>query len=116
MDFPSALKTAERTLSIKRKGTKAKGNPFVHKQFLKFSTLLNEYDDYFNKLINEIYPTIVSENMINVDKLLKYDDLIIKRLVMRYLYNNYENDIININNDNTELILSLIIYREIKKS
>lgn len=83
-------------------------NPFVHKQFLKFSTLLNEYDDYFNKLINEIYPTIVSENMINVDKLLKYDDLIIKRLVMRYLYNNYENDIININNDNTELILSLI--------
>ncbi len=83
-------------------------NPLVHKQFLKFSTILCEYDEYFEKIIDDVYPEVVIANEMKIDKLLKYDDLIIKRIIARYLFNNYGDDVIYLSNNNTDLILSLI--------
>lgn len=83
-------------------------NPLVHKQFLKFSTVLNEYDSYFENLVAKLYPVIVDDNIIKLDKLLEYDNLIIKRIVMNYLYENYKDEISKVSNDNITAILSLI--------
>lgn len=83
-------------------------NPSIHKQFLKFSTVLSEYDEYFDKLVSNLYPTIVSCNEINIDKLLEYDNLIVKRIIMKYLYDNYGENITNVSHDNILSILTLI--------
>ncbi len=83
-------------------------NPLVHKQFLKFSTVLNEYDNYFEKVIDKLYPSVITQNEINVSELLKQDDLIIKRLIMRYLYDNYKEEITYVESDNIDLVLSLV--------
>ena len=85
-----------------------KENPFVHRQFLKFSTLLDEYNSYFDSIIDKLYPNIVVKNEILVDKLLMHDNLIIKKIVMRYLYNNYGSDITYIDDNKTNLVISLI--------
>lgn len=83
-------------------------NSQVHKQFLKFSTVLNEYDSYFDKLTNSLYLQVIKDNVINLDILLKQDDLIIKRIIMKYLYENYKDDIPCLNEYNTNLVLSLV--------
>lgn len=83
-------------------------NPSIHKQFLKFSTILDEYDKYFDKLVSDLYTTIVSSNEINIDKLLEYDNLIVKRIIMKYLYDNYGEEITNVSHYNILSILEFI--------
>lgn len=85
-----------------------KENVHVHKKFLKFSNLLNEYDKYFTNLVDKLYDSIVSDNIIDLDELLKHENIIIKRIIMRYLYNNYGNEIAKISDENMDLVLSLI--------
>ncbi len=83
-------------------------NPSVHRQFLKFSTELSEYNNYFNKLVDDLYPTIVSKNVINIDELMKQDTLIIKRIIMKFLYENYKDEISKVGYENIDSIITLI--------
>lgn len=83
-------------------------NPKVHKKFLKFSLMLNKYDDYFTNLVNKLYDGVVDNNVVNVNELLKNDEIVIRRIIMKYLHNNYGSKIIKITDDNTNAILSLI--------
>ncbi len=85
-----------------------KEDPKVHKKFLKFSLLHSKYDDYFTNLVNRLYDDVVNNNVLNLSELLKNDEVVIRRIVMRYLHNNYGNEIIRITDDNTNAILSLI--------
>lgn len=83
-------------------------NKYVHKQFLKFSTALQENEDFLNRITCESYERIVSDGFIDIDLLLKEDDLIIKRIIMKYLSDYYKEYINLLNNNHIALILNLI--------
>lgn len=85
-----------------------KENADVHKQFIKFSTSLQEYDEFFNNLTDKLYEEVVDNKTINISLLLKQDDLIIKRIIMKFLFVYYSSDINKINNTHVNNILYLV--------
>lgn len=85
-----------------------KENAKVHEKFLMFSCMLKEYDDYINNIVCKTYQSIVKNNRININLLKKEDKLIIKKVIEKYLYNTYKENIKLINKNHTELIFNLI--------
>lgn len=83
-------------------------NSGVHKQFIKFSTVLQEYDNYFINLTDKLYDKVVDNFCINLVGLLKYDDLIIKRIIMKFLFEYYGEEIKKISDANVNNVLDLI--------
>ena len=63
----------------------------VHLKFLAFSEQLKKYDNYFEKKALEIYSEVVVNNSIIISKITKLDDLIIKKVIYKYLINNIKN-------------------------
>ena len=59
-------------------------NKDAHLKFLQYSLLLNKYDDFVNKYVNNIYNNIVSDYL-NIPLLLKEDDLIVDNIIYKYL-------------------------------
>lgn len=59
-------------------------NKDAHLKFLQYSLLLNKYDDFVNKYVNNIYNNIVSDYL-NIPFLLKEDDLIVDNIIYKYL-------------------------------
>ncbi len=80
----------------------------VHKQFLKFSTALQEYDEYIDEVINSIYKKINKNNILDLKLLLDEKDIIIKKILMRFLYEKYDNKITLINESHILLIMNMI--------
>lgn len=80
----------------------------VHKQFLKFSTVLQEYDEYIDEVINSIYKKINKNNILDLKLLLDEKDIIIKKILMRFLYEKYDNKITLINESHILLIMNMI--------
>ncbi len=60
-------------------------NPNVHRQFLMFSTTLNEYDKYVSKEVNKVYDVLVQNNSLLLNELLKQDKLIIKLVIYKFV-------------------------------
>ena len=85
-----------------------KENKNVHKKFLQFSQELEEYDDYINKIVNEHYLKVVDNGVINVEKIKKLDNLIKKKVIERYLLEEYKEDIKNVNHNHILKILNMI--------
>ena len=56
-----------------------KENKNVHKKFLKFSTVLLEYENYIKRIIDNEYKNVVTKNIIDCKEIMLKDDLI-KRL------------------------------------
>lgn len=83
-------------------------NKNVHKQFLKFSTVLQEYDEYFNNLTEKLYNKIVKDNVVDISLLLDNEDIIVKRVLMKYLFNQYRDKISNINGAHLLSIMKLV--------
>lgn len=85
-----------------------KENKEVHKQFLKFSTVIQEHEKFFHNITNKLYKKVMYNNCINLDILLKEDKLLVKRIIMKYLSEYYKEKITLINDKHLDLILKLI--------
>lgn len=85
-----------------------KENKNVHKKFLKFSTILLEYENYIEKIIDTEYSNVITENSIDCKKIMLQDDLIKKRIIMKYLSDYFQSSVNKINNHHVDAVLSLI--------
>ena len=83
-------------------------NKNVHKKILKFSIMLKENEDYFDRIVNKVYSKVLKNNSINLVELKKEDPLIIKRVIMRYMSDYYKDDIKKINDIHVNEILKAI--------
>lgn len=83
-------------------------NKNVHRKILKFSLMLNENEDYFNRIVNKVYSKVLKSNSINLEELKKEDPLIVKRVIMRYMFDYYKDDIKKINDAHVNEILKAI--------
>ena len=63
----------------------------IHKQFLKYSKTLLEYNDYIESKTNNILPIIRKDNSINLIEFNKQDEFIQKNLLYKILNNLYNN-------------------------
>lgn len=66
-------------------------NQNIHKQFLKYSKTLLEYNDYIDKQLTNILPTIWKNNYIDLIEFNKQDEFIQKNLLYKILNNLYNN-------------------------
>ena len=86
-----------------------KENKNVHKKFLQFSKELEEYDHYIRKVVSDKYNSIVNDNIIDICLLNKEEDLIKRKIIELYLFNNYNDNIKLINNNIVDNIISMLI-------
>lgn len=102
-------------------------NENVHKQFLKYSNTLLEYNTYIEEELLNIYPKVVKNNTIYIDTFKIYHPFLQKNLLYKYLNTNYNNqtniikeihiiDILNlINNPKPNLTINLPLNKIIIK-
>lgn len=83
-------------------------NKNIHTQYLKFSTVLQETEEFINRITLNLYDTVVNNDVIDLTALLKQDEYLIKRVIMLFLGNYYKNNISLLNDTHISLILDLI--------
>ena len=105
-----------------------KENPNIHKKFLKYSNTILEYNEYIEKTLDKIIPTIYQNNNIDIIEFNKQERFIKKYLlykILKQLYNNTPNiikekniiDILNlINNQKPNLTINLPNKIKVKKT
>ncbi len=71
----------------------------VHKKFLRYSKILNEYDEYLKYLVQKNISKIYIDKVINLDELKKIDTFLIKN-TLYYIINNIYGNRANIINEN----------------
>ncbi len=80
----------------------------VHEKFIKFSENLEEYDDYFNRIIKDMLPKIYSENKLVLDEYKKLDLVIQKKIIYTILEELYNEELMIINDKHVKIIEELI--------
>ena len=83
-------------------------NKNIHKKYLTFSEELEESNNFIDKYVSNKYIDIVKDNIIDLDLLLKEDRYIIKKILNKYLFNNYKSNINLIESKHVQAILDLI--------
>jgi len=83
-------------------------NNNVHLKFKKFSDMLNEYDNYVDKVSYELLEQIKSDKGININEFVKLEKLIQKRIINILLENIYKENIMFLNDKHIDNILKLI--------
>ena len=84
-----------------------KENKDIHKQFLKYSKVLLEYNTYIEEVIKEIENNIYKDNVLDLNLFKKEKTFIQKNILYHILNNTYQN-ISNIITDNH--INNIFIY------
>ncbi len=85
-----------------------KEDPLVHHKFLKFSEELTMANNYIDQEIKKIIPQISDESGMKIDKLLKLDHFLIKRIIEYSLTQIYIDDLFLINDKHTNLIIACL--------
>jgi len=85
-----------------------KENINVHSKFLKFSDMISKYDKFIGDYVLKIYDSVVFNNRIIISNFIKEDEIIQRRIVEKYLYSIYGDDITLINDKHICDILGLI--------
>lgn len=80
----------------------------VHEKFLKFSEVLNEYDNFINNEIKRIIGRVYKNNRIDVCKYKELDLLIQKKIIYVILEDIYKEDLMVINDRHVRLIMDLL--------
>lgn len=83
-------------------------NKDVHKKFLQFYKELESYDYYIKNIVNNKYKVVVNNNILDISLLNKEHHLIKKKIVEKYLFNNYKDDIKLMNNNILDSIIDAI--------
>lgn len=81
----------------------------VHLKFLKYSNLLSEYDDYFNKEAEKVLNKVLSsDGAIDIDKFKKVDKIVQNKIINNLMKKYYQDDLILISDVHTNLVRNLI--------
>lgn len=80
----------------------------VHDKFYKFSNMLSEYDSFINKYVDGISDLLV-DGVLNVSNILKFDKIIIFRIIDRMFEYYYGDKLYCINDKHVELVYNLLI-------
>lgn len=80
----------------------------VHLKFLKFNNTMNEYNEYFEDIIKEKYDIYVIGNKININSIKNDKKIIIKEVLYKWLYYNYKEDIVLVNDKHINMIMDMI--------
>lgn len=83
-------------------------NTNIHKQFLKYSKTLLEYNNYLDEEIATIYPKTINNNILDIKTFHSLHPFIQKNLLYKYLNNYYQNKPNIIKEKHINDILSLI--------
>lgn len=83
-------------------------NPNVHKKFIKFSYIINEYNDYVEKEVNNLYSQLYLNNRLDLNEFVILPLLLKQCILKKVLLNIYNKDINRINDSHIDLILDLI--------
>ena len=84
----------------------------VHEKFLKFSETLEEYDRFINNEIKKSIDNVYKNNIIDINKYLKLDKLIQRKVIEYILEDIYKEDLMIINNKHVDLIMDLIYSKK----
>lgn len=85
-----------------------KENKNVHLKFLKYSEVLNEYNEYFNRLVSGIIDTVYIDNKLYIDEFKKLDSLVGKRVINYILDKIYGDNILLVTSAHTTRIINMI--------
>ena len=85
-----------------------KENNNIHLKYLKFSEELEENNEFIREYINERYYIIIKENVINIKELVNEKNFIIKKIIYKFLLENYKNEIKLINDKHIDSIFNLV--------
>ena len=85
-----------------------KEDPKVHEKFLKFSTILEEYDQYINNEIERSMNKVYKNKTLDISKYLELDSLIQKKIIYNILEDIYKDDLMIINDNHVKLLKMLI--------
>lgn len=80
----------------------------VHLKFYKFSNMLEECNEYINKIVNEKIKTIYMQDKLNVQEFIKEEHIIQMRVIYYILEKIYGDNIMLITDRHTELLYNLI--------
>ncbi len=80
----------------------------VHLKFLKYSTMLNEYNNYIDKQVASALKKVCSDSKIDIKSFKKLDEIIKNKIINKILEEYYQDDLILISDIHTELIKKLI--------
>ncbi len=83
-------------------------NPNVHKKFIKFSYIINEYNDYIEKEVDTLYSQLYLNNRLDLNEFIILPLLLKQCILKKVLFNIYNKDINRVNDSHVELILDLI--------
>lgn len=82
-------------------------DPNVHEKFVKFSKILEEYDEHLDKETVKILNTIYKERKLSIYKFNRLDHIIKLRVIHYILEEIYQDDLILINDMHAEAIIDL---------
>ena len=81
----------------------------VHLKFLKYSSLLNEYDNYIDKEASKSFKKVCSDGKsVDIEKFEKLDIVIQNKIINKMLEDFYQDDLILISDIHTDLIKGLM--------
>lgn len=86
----------------------------VHEKFLKFSNMIEMYDEYISKETLKKFKEVYKEKLI-IDKFKELDELIQIRIIELLLNNIYQDDLMVITDKHASLIYELIYSKEPNK-
>ena len=87
-------------------------NKEVHLKFLSFSNTISEAEEYLDKITKNVFNNAYTNNCIDINKILKEDNIIIKRVLELFLLENYKDNIILINKKHVDNILNMLNSKE----
>lgn len=81
----------------------------VHLKFLKYSELINENNDYLEKLVESTKSKVYKDNVLDLKQFTKQDGVIRRRIIFDILEDYYQDDLVLINDNHVNLINDLIV-------
>ena len=83
-------------------------NPNIHKKFIKFSDTINEYNDYLESEVYDLYSKLYNNKKIDLNEFVLLPVLLKKCILKKILINLYKESINKVNDRHIILILNLI--------
>ncbi|MEG1494963.1 MAG: tRNA lysidine(34) synthetase TilS [Bacilli bacterium] len=89
-----------------------KEDPHVHEKFLKFSRLLEEYDEYIDLQTKKVFSKVYKDSILYIPNYLELDGLLQMRVIYEILESVYQDDLMLINDSHVHLIQELICSKK----